>query len=279
MGAAKKVGKATSGQRGSKATTKVSKGTRRLSKPVAAATFEVPDLSTLELAGRLDRVAKIVSRVMGDVARQHGATTSQLHVVERLARSPGGLTAKQLAAALAIRPGSLTGTLDGLEKRKIVQRQAVRGDARQQRIVLLPGAQALVDLLPKVDAAVAAGLGELGQSGVGDLNSVMRAAEDAVRSQRAVPAPAVLAGEKAENSDAEQPEQAEAAPVTIAETTVSAQDNVAPEPAPTPQPVEETPRWQRQEPAPASEGSLGRGLFRIASRVISAAEGRRRRKD
>ena len=266
---------------------------RRFSKPVEAATFDVPPLATLELAGRLDRVAKLVTRGVSDVARQHGATPTQLHVVERLARSPGGLTAKQLAQALAIQPGSLTGTIDGLEKRGIVQRQPVPGDGRQHQVVLLPGAKELVELLPEVDAAISASLGALGGEVAAGLNEVMTDAERAIRSQRAVPTPAVLKRSKAENSDEERDEAAAPAAEEAAQPAqevAEAKQEAAATPEPETKPVVEPPPFARPEHPPEqrsweppprreqSEGSIGRGLFRIASRVISAAEGRRRGK-
>jgi DNA-binding MarR family transcriptional regulator len=270
------------------ATAGAAKTTKQTRRKATLASYDLPDLPTLELAGRLDRVAKLTSRAVGDVARQHGATPSQLHIVERLARAPGGLTAKQLAAALAIRPGSLTGTLDALESRGILRRQAVKGDARRQQIVLLTGAKPLVDLLPAVDAAVSASLGGLATAELASLNNVMRSTEATVRARSSVPTPAALGGVSSAAThaaaEAAKPDNSERAkdkamPATPTPAQVRA---AAVEPTPAPAATkknEDSDRWQRPERREQSEGSLGRGLFRIASRVISAADNRRRNKN
>lgn len=273
-----------------KQTTKAggAKTTKQARRKGTLASYDVPDLPTLELAGRLDRVAKLTSRAVGDIARQHGATPSQLHIVERLARAPGGLTAKHLAAALAIRPGSLTGTLDALESRGILRRQAVEGDARRQQIVLLTGAKTLVELLPAVDAAVAASLAGLATAELASLNNVMRSTEATVRARSSVPTPAALGGVSpaaphavAEPTKPDSRERAtgEATPATPTPAQVRAA-TVDPTPAPSATKTnEDSGRWQRPERREQSDGSLGRGLFRIASRVISAADNRRRNKN
>ena len=257
----------------------------------APANFHLRELPTLEFAGRVDRIAKLVARAVGDVARDHGATASQLHIVERLARSPEGLTAKQLAAALAIRPGSLTGMLDSLEKRGVLQRQSVKGDARQQKIVLLEGAEDFVALLPKVEAAIAASLGTLAKEDVGRLSEDLAGAEAAIRVKRAAPAPRLVPTPAPEVVEASVQSASAPGPVTAPTVAAPAAAAQAPAPAavdrtlpvpevaaaPAPKP-DEPPQWQRADRREQSEGSLGRGLFRIASRVISAAEGRRRNK-
>ena len=127
-----------------------------------AAQFELPSLQFLDVAHSLDHVNKIVARRIGDVARAVDATPGQLQVVAAVARSPEGLTAKHIAAALAIRPGSLTGMLDQLEVRGAIARLPVPGDARHARIVLRAEAQPLIDALPLVNTLVAKLLAPLG---------------------------------------------------------------------------------------------------------------------
>ena len=185
-----------------------------------------------------------------------------------------------MAAALAIRPGSLTGTLDSMEAKGILQRQSVKGDARQQKLVLLPGAKELVDLLPQVDAAIVQSLGALGMDDISRLNEVMSETEGAIREKLAVPTPAPLANlagtakqMKSENDDRE------ATPVKAKAVAPQPPKVTAPK-APTPVPAAAAPSepWTAPPRRTPSEGSIGRGLFRIASRVISAADGRRRNK-
>ncbi|GEM_PF-3432625 len=264
---------------------KRSTGRRKTFKPRNAMTFELPQMRTLELAGALDRVAKLVARTVGEIARKHGATPGQLHVVERLARAPSGLTAKQLAAALAIRPGSLTGTLDVLEKKGVIARQAVTGDARQQRLVLLDGAADLVALLPEVDKLVQSRLGTLNDPQIGQLGTLVMRAEAAVRESSAMPMPATLHATPSSNpTPVAAVVEAPAPQSTVPQSPVPQSIAAAAAASDASQTTNGT--WQsvpRQQPAKddarkdPSEGSLGRGLFRIASRVISAADNRRRR--
>lgn len=245
------------------------KTTRRRRAPQGEAVqFELDELPTFAVASALDRVAKLISRAIGDIARDHDATPGQLHIVERLARSSDGLTAKQLAAALAIRPGSLTGMLDAMQAKGVLQRESVRGDARQQKIVLLAGAAPLIELLPKVDALIAARLGQLDTGALGTMQNLVDHAENAAREHAALPTPAVLLTPDAEPTEDD-------APATVDKLQVNVQPLTQAQP-------EQQPRtgtdhaWQRPQPndrwqptpARRDEGSLGRGLFRIATRVI-----------
>ena len=154
--------------------------------------FEVPSLQYLDFAYSLDHVSKIVARAIGDVARAVDATAGQLQVIAAVARVPDGLTAKQIAAALAIRPGSLTGMLDKLEMRGAIARIPVPGDARQARIVLREPARPLVDALIKVDTEVQRLLAPLGVDALQRMADLAVAIEDQLRGDVGVPVPAAL---------------------------------------------------------------------------------------
>ncbi len=251
-----------------------SKSSKRSSRKRPAgkvAQYELGALSSLEIAARMDRIAKLIARAIGDVAREHGATPGQLHIVERLARAPGGLTAKQLAAALAIRPGSLTGMINALEDKGVLRRESVAGDARQQKIVLLEGAADLIALLEQVDALVDGRLGNPESETVEQLAATVKQLEKAARDHAHLPTPAALL-------------RAPAAPAAaVADKTVTPITARLPT-TPAPEAGSEvrtgTDHWRPTHAADDNwqgnqrrdEGSLGRGLFRIASRVLSAAD-------
>ncbi len=157
-----------------------------------ATQFELPSLQFLDVAHSLDHVNKIVARRIGDVARDVEATPGQLQVVAAVARAPEGLTAKQIAAALAIRPGSLTGMLDQLEVRGAIARLPVPGDARQARIVLRAEAQPLIDALERVNQQVARLLSPLGDDTLQKVADLAGQLEDQLRDDVGVPVPEVL---------------------------------------------------------------------------------------
>lgn len=167
-------------------------GRRRLADAGTGVQYDVAELPNIDLMASLDRVAKMLARVVGEVARKNGATTSQLQVVAALARTPDGLTAKHLAAALAIRPGSLTGMLDTLERREILQRERVKGDARQQRIVLLEGARPLVEALSEVEGRIDALFAGVGSDTRDELSVLSDQTESYLRRDSSLPMPAVL---------------------------------------------------------------------------------------
>ena len=157
-----------------------------------AAQFELPSLQFLDVAHSLDHVNKIVARRIGDVARDVDATPGQLQVVAAVARAPEGLTAKHIAAALAIRPGSLTGMLDQLELRGAIARLPVPGDARQARIVLRAEAQPLIDALEQVNKQVAKLLSPLGDDTLQKVAHLAGQLEEQLRDDVGVPVPEVL---------------------------------------------------------------------------------------
>ncbi len=167
-------------------------GRRRLADTGTGIHYDVDELPNIDLMASLDRVAKMLARVVGEVARKNGATTSQLQVVAALARTPDGLTAKHLAAALAIRPGSLTGMLDTLERRGILQRERVKGDARQQRIVLLEGARPLIEALSEVESRIDGLFEGTGEGTRDELSVLSDRTETHLRHDSSLPMPAVL---------------------------------------------------------------------------------------
>ena len=216
----------------------------------AAAQFEVPPLDTLQLAATMDRVAKLLSRAVGDVARQHDATPGQLYIVAALSRAPEGLSAKALADALAIRPGSLTGMLDRLEERGVLRRDKVEGDGRQQRLVLLAGAANLIAALPEVDATVQSSLGGTSGDGLTALRELAEQTEDCLRDS---PAPRP---KKTVRPPVIEPKRAPS------EARPAMADNWLP------------PRTKSRRP------SIRRGLGSISSRVLSAVDAQiRKRRD
>ncbi len=260
--------------------------------PGGAARFDLPALDTLALAASMDRVAKILARAVGEVARVHNATAGQMYIVAALSRAPDGLTAKHLASALAIRPGSLTGMLNTLERRAVIRRERVPGDGRQQNIVLIEGAQELVSALGEVDKAVGASLAGLDADDRSRLRQLSEETEAALRVERALP---LVKGSRASNEDDAEASPAETASQATkaakATEEVAAQKVAEPmataEPAPAVSQPEAPPQYpdpkpDNRMPPPSREDDpgLARNLFSLSSRVLSAVDAQiRRRRD
>ncbi|MCO4762273.1 MAG: MarR family transcriptional regulator [Myxococcales bacterium] len=239
-------------------------GRRRLADAGTGIKYDVDELPNLDLMASLDRVAKMLARAVGEVARKHGATTSQLQVVAALARAPEGLTAKHLAAALAIRPGSLTGMLDTLAGRGILQRERVKGDARQQRIVLLEGARDLVESLSEVESRIDALFADIGGDTRDELGVLSDRTESHLRHDSSLPMPAVLR--------ITSPVKMDRWRMRMAEKQAAA--DAAQLPAATPSPVRPAPQ------APTSDAARSRrGMLGLSSRVLSAVDAVRKRRD
>lgn len=310
-GGARRSGSITGSGRG---TGRGRSGRRRRVQPAdgSAVKFAVPPLDTLDLAASMDRVAKILARSVGDVARKYDATVGQLYVVAALCRAPKGLTAKEMASALAIRPGSLTGMLDTLQDKGVLRRERVVGDGRQQRLVLLDGARELVAALHEVDAAVSASLQGLQESSLGELRMLSERTEEALRSRTSLPMPDSLSADD-DGADADDPDGAdettealaaddgpddlEAAPQdespagspeegdaqeAVAQTAPAQAGETPTYPDPPPQPrrsvAEPTERYNPREAE--DDPSLRRGLLKIGTRVLTAVDAQlRRRRD
>lgn len=69
------------------------------------------------------------------MARRFGVTGPQRLAIRILGRTPG-LSASRLADVLHMHPSTLTGILQRLEKRGLVQREADRADSRRTRLFL-----------------------------------------------------------------------------------------------------------------------------------------------
>ena len=259
------------GRRGRTSSVRRSRGgRRRLADAGAGIHYDVDELPNIDLMASLDRVAKMLARVVGEVARKNGATTSQLQVVAALARTPDGLTAKHLAAALAIRPGTLTGMLDTLERRGILQRERVKGDARQQRIVLLEGARPLVDALSEVESRIDGLFEGIGEGTRDALSVLSDRTESHLRHDSSLPMPAVLRitspvklhrlRRRVDNESAATDRPSVAAPTMTAPLATAGS--------------------MAGEPTPVGDPNRGRrGMLSLSSRVLSAVDAVRKLRD
>jgi MarR family 2-MHQ and catechol resistance regulon transcriptional repressor len=84
--------------------------------------------------------------------RAHGFTESQFDIIATLGNTQG-MSCKELGEKTLITKGTLTGVLQRLEQKGLLQRSASSADRRQQLIQLTPlGEQSFADIFPQVVA-------------------------------------------------------------------------------------------------------------------------------
>jgi len=117
-------------------------------------TLDTPPRPTPERTGDLAframlRSLGLLERVMQPYFARFGITGSQWGVLRALHRAEGeglaGLRLTDLSQRLIIRPPSVTGVVDRLERLGFVVRQSVRGDLRAKQVTLTPKARAAIE--------------------------------------------------------------------------------------------------------------------------------------
>ena len=95
------------------------------------------------------RTLGLLDRVMQPYFSQYGITGSQWGVLRALHRAESeglpGLRLTDLSERLIIRPPSVTGVVDRLERLALVVREAVAGDLRARQVKLTPKARKLLE--------------------------------------------------------------------------------------------------------------------------------------
>lgn len=85
-------------------------------------------IATMSVADALVRVSHLVDRVFADVARQHGLTPQQVHLLCVVTERPVGMT--EIASSLGLEKSSLTGLVDRVERRGLITRARDSHDRR-----------------------------------------------------------------------------------------------------------------------------------------------------
>lgn len=106
------------------------------------------DPTALTLA--LYRAMTAFDRAEAAALAPHGLTVSQLNILTVLHQADRPLTMGELGQAVSVRPANLTGVVDGLTRRSLVERQINPYDRRSYLITPTPdGVQFLADFLPE----------------------------------------------------------------------------------------------------------------------------------
>ena len=119
---------------------------------------ERPDLDTrsMEIFGRIYRLAEAMGRITASAYAEHGLTRGEFDVLATLRRSgkPYRLSPTQLARQTMVTTGGMTGRLDKLTQAGLVERIADDKDARRSDVKLTSPGRRLVEaaLVAGVDA-------------------------------------------------------------------------------------------------------------------------------
>jgi len=110
-------------------------------------TVQRPDL---ELAGmavvlRTLLVAGLLAERLKDILAPHDLAPWEFDVLSALRRSPGPLSAGELAESAQLTSGGMTHRLDRLEEQGLVRRHSTPEDRRRVQVSLTPSGQELVD--------------------------------------------------------------------------------------------------------------------------------------
>jgi len=90
-------------------------------------------------------VARILRRRFEDEARTHGVTLPQWRALAEILHSGGGISQVALAGCIDTDPMTVSGILDRLEKRGLIERYAAPNDSRSKLARLTPAGEELVN--------------------------------------------------------------------------------------------------------------------------------------
>jgi DNA-binding MarR family transcriptional regulator len=93
----------------------------------------------VDLATGLVRLARTVQDVFARVSARHDLTAPQARLLCVLTDGPRAMS--ELAAILGVEKAAMTGLIDRIERRGLVQRTAVPGDRRACRVELTPSGE------------------------------------------------------------------------------------------------------------------------------------------
>ena len=118
------------------------------------------DQEDIDLATGLVRLSHLVQGVFARVSDRHDLTPAQARILCILAERPKGMA--ELAGLLGVEKAGLTGLVDRVEHRSLVERRAVPGDRRAWQVTLTGiGRQAAVTVHNEVCAELGEIVGEL----------------------------------------------------------------------------------------------------------------------
>lgn len=155
-----------------------------------------PTLTSFEqdIIASLRRIIRAVSLYSRQLLRQHNLTAPQLTCLRHLMRH-GARSAGELAAGISLSQATVSGILDRLEKRRLVERRRSAEDRRRVVVALTPEGRELATSVPlPLQERFARRLAQLPEDRRQRIDSVLKEIVDLMEATRVEAAP-VLAPE------------------------------------------------------------------------------------
>jgi MarR family transcriptional regulator, organic hydroperoxide resistance regulator len=129
----------------------------------------LPDIAISEIMQSLRRIFKAIHNYSSEVSDKFGITGPQLWALNTVSNDEG-LPLGELSRKMYLRPSTITGLVDRLEKRGYVVRDRDQRDRRVVKILMTPKGKALVKRSPNpIQGKMIYGLGSLNR---GELRSI-----------------------------------------------------------------------------------------------------------
>ena len=126
-----------------------------------------------EVVGAIRKFVRVVSTDTYKMSREYGLTGPQCVVIRTLA-AEGSLSSASLSRRLYVTPANITGIIDRLEKKGLVERNRKDGDRRVALITLTQSGNKMSKTLPDpIETKFIAELGDLGPEHIRILSLVM----------------------------------------------------------------------------------------------------------
>ncbi|CAB5079376.1 hypothetical protein D3OALGB2SA_358 [Olavius algarvensis associated proteobacterium Delta 3] len=124
--------------------------------------------------GSIRRLVRAVSLDSAKMSRQFSLTAPQSGVLRSLA-SNGPISSAQLSRELYVTPSNITGIIDRLEKKGLVQRVRKEGDRRVALITLTQAGEQLSSQLPDpIEIKLISALSDLESKKIADLRGALK---------------------------------------------------------------------------------------------------------
>jgi DNA-binding MarR family transcriptional regulator len=98
----------------------------------------------------LRRISQIIYLDSRKIAKQYGLTAAQASVIKTLNGSSGTHSSSSLSRELGVTPPNITGIIDRLEEKGLVEKQKKEGDRRTWKLELTEKGRDLAKSLPNI---------------------------------------------------------------------------------------------------------------------------------
>ena len=127
-----------------------------------------------EIVGAIRRLVRAVYLDSAKMSKQFGLTGPQSAVLRTLINA-GPISSADLSRKLYVTPANITGIIDRLEKKGLVERMRKKGDRRVTLVELTESGQKLSQLLPDpIELRLINGLAHLEEESVKNLDNAMK---------------------------------------------------------------------------------------------------------